>query len=121
MAAERLATFYKTTSPLLDYYTAQAMTPSASMTLYNPRAIRASRHSSTASEALMLASIAGRTSDEIWPRLRIVFAGSFALHERDGSIPAALTTTTPLNFGPEIDVSVPARRVVWRRRALAIV
>lgn len=122
VAEKRLATFYKTTSPLLEYYTAQAMTPSASTTLYNPHAIRASRlHSSShASESLMLASIAGRTSDEIWPRLRSVVAGSFAVHERDVSIPASSKPTVPLSFGQEIDVSIPARRVIRGRRALAI-
>lgn len=121
VAAKRLATFYESTSPLMDYYTAQALTPPTSTTLYNPHAIRASRQSSSHSESLMLASIAGRTSDEIWPRLRSVVTGSFAVHERDPSSRAIPTSSTlPLSFDREFDVSMPARRVVRGRRALAI-
>ncbi|TRM62743.1 adenylate kinase-domain-containing protein [Schizophyllum amplum] len=56
--ARRLQQFYASTSPLLDYYSAQA-------------------------EAGNMATLHGTTSDEIWPQLEAVVAGSFSgLRER---------------------------------------
>jgi hypothetical protein len=90
VAAKRLATFYETTSPLLNYYTAQTVTPysaSSSSKLSSPTVVptqpRQPAHAAGA-ERLMLQSIAGRASDEIWPRLEEIVVQYFGVGERRG-------------------------------------
>ena len=62
--ARRLEQFYASTSPLLAYYGAQAATDSSTK----------------------LVSLAGRTSDEIWPQLEGVIRANFpAVKERQES------------------------------------
>lgn len=84
VAAKRLATFYEMTSPLLDYYSAQAVSPLSSiMTSRLPSASSSAMqpHASGA-EPLLLTSIAGRASDEIWPQLETLVVDYFGVRER---------------------------------------
>lgn len=88
VATRRLATFYETTSPLLEYYSSQSIAPLSSMASQ----LAASPTSSTkppghaaGADALVLTSIAGRTSDEIWPRLESLIVEYFGVKERRGN------------------------------------
>jgi len=83
--ARRLAEFYKSTSPLLDYYTTVASTPPSDipsnphlhphqLTFPQPRPI------------LKMRTLSGSTSDEIWPHLQYTVRAAFpALKKRSGS------------------------------------
>ncbi|KAF8311581.1 adenylate kinase [Clavulina sp. PMI_390] len=67
VATRRLQTFYETTSPLLDYYSSRARAPlSTSPQITSPRAVHAP---AAGAESMLLTSISGTTSDEIWPHL----------------------------------------------------
>jgi len=80
VAAKRLATFYETTSPLLKYYAAQAVTPSLSSSkLSSPSAVHTQSRQAGHTESVILQSITGRTSDEIWPRLEETVLRNFGV------------------------------------------
>jgi len=74
IARRRLDAFYKTTSPLLQYYSAQAVSPG------NPSS--PSDAGLSAHPQLYLTSLAGRTSDEIWPQLEDVVQGYFGVRAK---------------------------------------
>ncbi|KAJ6572895.1 adenylate kinase-domain-containing protein [Mycena sp. CBHHK59/15] len=81
--ARRLAQFYASTSPLIAYYAsaAQKRTPL-------PRAPHRHQHphqlAFPPAHALLLKTLSGTTSDEIWPQLDALVRGAFpALRERD--------------------------------------
>lgn len=83
--ARRLQQFYASTSPLLDYYSAQAEAGNvhhaadASTAHLHPHQLRLP----TRSHRMQMATLHGTTSDEIWPQLEAVVAGSFSgLRER---------------------------------------
>ncbi|KAF8651472.1 hypothetical protein AX16_004771 [Volvariella volvacea WC 439] len=78
----RLADFYTTTSPLLAHYTKVASAPRAQ----SPRSPHLHPHQLTFPQVqprLKVQSIAGSTSDEIWPHLEQIIKTSFpAVRER---------------------------------------
>ena len=88
VVAKRLATFYETTSPLLKYYATQAVTPhpmpssSSSSKLSSPSAVHTQSRQAGHTESVILHSIAGRTSDEIWPRLEETVLQNFGVGGR---------------------------------------
>jgi len=83
--ARRLAEFYESTSPLLDYYTNEASTSPSEV----PRNPNLHPHQLTFPQpraTLKLRSLSGSTSDEIWPHLQqTVRAGFPALKKRSAS------------------------------------
>ncbi|KAL1747519.1 adenylate kinase-domain-containing protein [Schizophyllum fasciatum] len=83
--ARRLRQFYASTSPLLDYYSAQAEAGNvhhaadAAPLHLHPHQLRLP----TRAHRLQMATLHGATSDEIWPQLEAVVQGGFpALRER---------------------------------------
>jgi len=79
--ARRLTQFYASTSPLLAYYSKAAERP----TRLDSTAAHQHPHQLTfpPSHKLLLKTLTGRTSDEIWPQLEAVVRDSFpALKER---------------------------------------
>jgi hypothetical protein len=82
--ARRLTQFYASTSPLLDYYSKQAQKP-----MRLPRTPGAHPHQLAFPPAhtLLLKTLAGSTSDEIWPQLDGLVRGAFpALKETVASL-----------------------------------
>jgi len=80
VAARRLEVFYKTTSPLLQYYTARSTSPGApspTPSPLGPHAIQSPPH---------LVTLAGSTSDEIWPQLEDVVQRYFGLRAVRSSV-----------------------------------
>jgi len=79
VAARRLQAFYTTTSPLLSYYSSQAITlsPSSPSTSYSPELATFGQ--------VYLTEITGRTSDEIWPKMEDVIRRNFGVRVRSGA------------------------------------
>ncbi|TFK42534.1 adenylate kinase-domain-containing protein [Crucibulum laeve] len=78
--ARRLNSFYASTSPLLNYYTRAATSPSIPARSPHQHPHQLSFHRPA---KLKLASISGTTSDEIWPKLDLVVKSTFpGLKER---------------------------------------
>lgn len=75
--ARRLAKFYESTSPLIDYYASLAAPAGPPPTKLRPSYSYSMNPSASNSPSLILETIKGTTSDEIWPRLDLIVRHSF--------------------------------------------
>jgi len=106
VAARRLQAFYQTTSPLLAYYSSQAipLSPSPSSSPSHPPELATFGQ-------LYLTEIPGRTSDEIWPKMEDVIRRNFGVKVRGGvavnvgSVGVGTTTKKGADTGPGVAVA----------------
>lgn len=94
VAAKRLKAFYETTSPLLQYYSSQAVSPGIP-----------SSPTDTFQPQLYLTSIEGRSSDEIWPQIEDVVRRYFGVRPKISVSESTMGKSTKVRGGLAADAS----------------